>query len=104
MNSTDDQIQRAISAVKEINHGATDFQVIYRHPKFLNSSLYVVGFNGNEHKFENYVFIRSGAVRVAKNTSHLVDLANQEADHTISTLASTATVLGKKLKVELVPV
>jgi hypothetical protein len=81
MSSTDEQIQRAIAAAQEVNHDGADFKFLFRHPKFLNGELYVIGFREGERKCENFVFFKGATTRVAKNSNHLVDLANQESEN-----------------------
>jgi len=88
MTSADEQIQRAINAAEEVNHGGTNFKFLYRHPRFLRGELYVIGFNEGERKCENFVFFKGNSIRVAKNSGHLVDLANQESE--VSPLARAA--------------
>ncbi len=80
MTTKDEMIQKALVASQEVNHDGTEFKLLYKHPKFLSGALYVIGFKEGERKCENYVFVRNGTVRVAKNTNHLVDLANQESE------------------------
>jgi hypothetical protein len=80
MPSADDQIQRAIASTREVNDEGVDFKFLYRHPKFLGGELLVIGFYEGERKCENFVFFKGSTVRVAKNSNHLVDLANQETE------------------------
>lgn len=98
MPSPSDLTARAIASVQEINSDADQFRLLFKHPKFLGGSLYVVQFQRDAQKFENYVFFRNGAERVAKNTNHLVELANQEAEHgplrrSISELVNVSSII-----------
>jgi hypothetical protein len=98
MASPSDFTARAIAAVQEINGDADQYRLLFRYPKFLGGSLYVVQFMRDGQKFENYVFFRNGTERVAKNTNHLVELANQEAEHgplrrSLSELVNVASII-----------
>lgn len=72
--------QRAIAAVQELNPTATNLQLVHTHAKFLGGQLLVVTFDNAGQGFENYVFVRRKVVRVARNMTLMVELANQETD------------------------
>lgn len=73
--------KRALEASQSLTPGATDLQIIYELPDFLNGQLLVVqGRHADGERFENHVFVAGSRVRVAKNHSHFAHLVAEEAN------------------------
>ncbi|QGX40890.1 hypothetical protein [Permianibacter aggregans] len=64
--------EKAIEEVRRITSDAKNCRIVNVHPDFMNGTLYVVGFDTDEGKFHNYVYVHKNEIYLAKNEALLL--------------------------------